>query len=85
MQDRSHDEARAAALKDDPAPAPERVHSLLDDSAQDDGPMAARQRNTAGLFDRTGVRYEVACDVIGAMILNPAVTPHHSSAKQAQA
>jgi hypothetical protein len=70
MKDRSHDEARAAAGQDDPASVAERVKSLLDDGEQDNWLIASRQINTVGLFDRTAVRYEVACDVIGALIAN---------------
>ena len=68
MKDRCHDEAMAEMFKEDPALAVELVNSILDDGDQDDLQMAFRQMDKAGLFDRAGVLYEVACDVIGAII-----------------
>lgn len=68
MKDRCHDEAMAEMFKEDPAFAVELVNSILDDGDQDDLQMAFRQMDKAGLFDRAGVLYEVACDVIGAII-----------------
>lgn len=68
MKDRCHDEAMAEMFKEDPAFAVELVNSILDDGDQDDLQIAFRQMGKAGLFDRAGVLYEVACDVIGAII-----------------
>jgi len=68
MKDRCHDEAMAEMFKEDPAFAVELVNSILDDGDQDDLQIAFRQMDKAGLFDRAGVLYEVACDVIGAII-----------------
>ena len=68
MKDRNHDEAMAELFKEDPAYAVEVVNSFLDDGDQDDLQIAFRQMDKAGLFDRTGVLYEVACDVLGAII-----------------
>ena len=67
MKDRCHDEAMAEMFKEDPAFAVELVNSILDDGDQDDLQIAFRQIDKAGLFDRAGVLYEVACDVIGAI------------------
>jgi len=74
MKDRCHDEAMAELFKEDSAFAVELVNSILDDGDQDDLQIAFRQIDKAGLFDRTGVLYEVACDVLGAIIA------HHSEA-----
>lgn len=68
VRDRSHDEAMAEMFKEDPAFAVELVNSILDDGDQDDLQIAFRQMDKAGLFDRAGVLYEVACDVLGAII-----------------
>lgn len=68
MKDRGHDEAMAELFKEDPAYAVELVNSILDDGDQDDLRIAFRQMDKAGLFDRAGVLYEVACDVLGAVI-----------------
>ena len=68
MKDRCHDEAMAEMFKENPAYAVELVNSILVDGDQDDLQIAFRQMDKAGLFDRAGVLYEVACDVIGAII-----------------
>jgi hypothetical protein len=68
MKDRCHDEAMAEMFKEDPAFAVELVDSILDDGDQYDLQIAFRQMDKAGLFDRAGVLYEVACDVLGAVI-----------------
>lgn len=68
MKDRCHDEAMAELFKEDPASAVDLVNSILDDGDQDDLQIAFRQMDKAGLFDRSGVLYEVACDVLGALI-----------------
>lgn len=68
MKDRCHDEAMAELFKEDPAHAVDLVNSILDGGDQDDLQIAFRQMDKAGLFDRAGVRYEVACDVLGAII-----------------
>jgi hypothetical protein len=68
MKDRCHDEAMAEMFKEAPDFAVEMVNSILDDGDQDDLQIAFRQMDKAGLFDRAGVLYEVACDVIGAII-----------------
>lgn len=68
MKDRCHDEAMAEMFKADPAFAAELVNSILDDGDQDDVQIAFRQMDKAGLFNRAGVLYEVACDVLGAII-----------------
>ena len=68
MKDRSHDEAMAELFAEDPAYAVDLVNSILDDGDQDDLQIAFRQMDRAGLFDRAGVLYEVACDVLGAII-----------------
>jgi len=68
MKDRCHDEAMAELFKEDPAYAVDLVNSILDDGDQDDLQIAFRQMDKAGLFDRSGVLYEVACDVLGAII-----------------
>jgi hypothetical protein len=56
----------------DPAYAVDLLYSILDDGDQDDLQIAFRQMDRAGrragLFDRAGVLYEVACDVLGAII-----------------
>ena len=68
MKDRSHEEAMTELFQEDPASAVDLVNSILDDGDQDDLRIAFRQMDKAGLFDRAGVLYEVACDVIGAII-----------------
>lgn len=68
MKDRCHDEAMAEMFKEDPAFAVELVNSILHDGDQDNLQIAFRQMDKAGLFDRAGVLYEVACDVLGAVI-----------------
>ena len=68
MKDRCHDEAMAEMFKEDPTYAVELVKFILDDGDQDDLQIAFRQMDKAGLFDRAGVLYEVACDVLGAII-----------------
>ncbi|UDM18316.1 hypothetical protein [Vogesella sp. XCS3] len=44
------------------------IDSILADGDIDALSIAFRQIDKAGLFSRTGVMYEVACDVIGSMI-----------------
>jgi hypothetical protein len=68
MKDRSHDDAMAELFKEDPAFAVDLVNSLLDDVDQDGLDIAFRQMDKSGLFERSGVLYEVACDVLGAII-----------------
>lgn len=68
MKDRCHDEAMAEMFKEAPAFAVELVNSILDDGDQDDLQIAFRQMDKAGLFDRAGTLYEVACDVLGSII-----------------
>lgn len=68
VRDRSHDEAMAEMFKEDPAFAVELMNSILGDGDQADLQIAFRQMDKAGLFDRAGVLYEVACDVLGAII-----------------
>lgn len=68
MKDRCHDEAMSEMFKEDPAFAVELVNSILDDGDQDDLQIAFRQMYKAGFFDRAGVLYEVACDVLGAIL-----------------
>jgi hypothetical protein len=60
----------AEMFKEDPAFAIELVNSILDDGDQYDLQIAFRQMDKAGLFDRAGVLYEVACDVLGAVIVH---------------
>jgi len=74
MKDRSHDEAMAELFKEDQALAVGFLHGIFEDGDQEDLAAAVRQMDRAGLFDRTGVLYEVACDVLGAIIT------HHSEA-----
>lgn len=68
MKDRCHDEAMAELFQEDPAVAVDLVSSILADGNQDDLQITFRQMNKAGLFDRTCVLYEVACDVLGSII-----------------
>ncbi len=58
----------AELFKENPADAVDVANNILDDGNHDDWQIAFRQMNKAELFDRTGVRYEVACDVLGAII-----------------
>ena len=81
MKDRCHDEAMAEMFKEAPAFAVELVNSILDDGDQDDLQIAFRQMDKAGLFDRAGVLYEVACDVIGAIIAHYSETLAHERGK----
>lgn len=86
MKDRDHNEAMAGMFQDDPRFAADYLRQVLADGESADvraglrqmanvlrvGEAAARLDSapSAGLFDRTSVRYEVACDVIGALIAN---------------
>ena len=81
MKDRCHDEAMAEMFKEATAFAVELVNSILDDGDQDDLQIAFRQMDKAGLFDRAGVLYEVACDVIGAIIAHYSETLAHERGK----
>ena len=58
----------AELFKEDPATVVNLVSSILADGDQDDLQIAFRQLGQAGLFDRAGVLYEVACDVLGSII-----------------
>ncbi len=58
----------AELFKEDPATVVNLLSSILADGDQDDLQSAFRQLDQAGLFDRAGVLYEVACDVLGSII-----------------
>ena len=84
MKDRDHNEAIAGMFQADPRFAADYLRQVLADGEPADVRAGLRQMvdvlrvsqaaaptdsaPSAGLFDRAGVRYEVACDVIGALI-----------------
>lgn len=84
MKDRDHNEAMAGMFQAEPQFAADYLRQVLADGETcgrarrlaANGRCAACQPGrpptdsapSAGLFDRAGVRYEVACDVIGALI-----------------
>lgn len=84
MKDRNHNEAMAELFQHDPRLAADYLRQTLSDGTPADVRAGLRQMVDvlaarpavaksdfalpAGLFDRAGVRYEVACDVIGALI-----------------
>jgi hypothetical protein len=84
MKDRDHNEAMAGMFQAEPRFAADYLRQVLADGEPADVRAGLRQMAdvlrvsqaaaptdsapSAGLFDRAGVRYEVACDVIGALI-----------------
>ena len=84
MKDRDHNEAMAGMFQAEPQFAADYLRQVLADGEPADVRAGLRQMAdvlrvsqaapptdsapSAGLFDRAGVRYEVACDVIGALI-----------------
>ena len=84
MKDRDHNEAMAGMFQAEPRFAADYLRQVLADGEPADVRAGLRQMvdvlrvsqaaaptdsaPSAGLFDRAGVRYEVACDVIGALI-----------------
>jgi hypothetical protein len=84
MKDRDHNEAMVGMFQAEPRFAADYLRQVLADVEPADVRAGLRQMAdvlrvsqaaaptdsapSAGLFDRAGVRYEVACDVIGALI-----------------
>lgn len=84
MKDRDHNEAMADMFQADPQFAADYLRQVLADGEPADVRVGLRQMAdvlrvsqiaaptdspaSSGLFDRAGVRYEVACDLIGALI-----------------
>lgn len=84
MKDRDHNEAMASMFQADLRFAADYLRQVLADGEPADVRAGLRQMAdvlrvspagaltdsapSAGLFDRAGVRYEVACDVIGSLI-----------------
>lgn len=84
MKDRDHNEAMADMFQADPQFAADYLRQVLADGEPTDVRVGLRQMAdvlrvsqiaaptyssaSSGLFDRAGVRYEVACDLIGALI-----------------
>lgn len=84
MKDRDHNEAMADMFHADPQFAADYLRQVLADGEPADVRVGLRQMAdvlrvsqvaaptdspaSSGLFDRAGVRYEVACDLIGALI-----------------
>ncbi|HQE38874.1 MAG TPA: hypothetical protein PLC55_06255 [Zoogloea sp.] len=84
MKDRDHNEAMASLFQAEPRFAADYLRQVLADGELTDLRTGLRQMGdvlrvsqvaartdsvpSTGLFDRAGVRYEVACDVIGALI-----------------
>lgn len=84
MKDRDHNEAMADMFQADPQFAADYLHQVLADGETADMRIGLRQMADMlpvgqvdaptgapalfGLFERVGVRYEVACDLIGALI-----------------
>lgn len=74
MRDRPHDEAMLEMFNADSVFLKELINSILADGDVGALMIAFRQMDKPGLFSRAGVMYEVACEIIGAMIA------HHSEA-----
>lgn len=68
MKDRDHDDAMAELFRRDPGFAVALWDDVSKDGISGEVEVAARQLRKAGIFDRTGVRYEVACDLLGALL-----------------
>jgi Antitoxin VbhA len=84
MKDRDHNEAMADMFQADPHFAADYLRQVLANGEPTDVRVGLRQMtgvlrvkqiaaptdspSSSGLFDRAGVRYEVACDLIGALI-----------------
>lgn len=99
MKDRDHNEVMAEMFQADPQFAADYLRRVFVDGMASDVRLALRQmagvlsvrpvagsRDVApavGLFDRVGLRYEVACDVIGALIAHYAEIIGHER-EQAQ-
>ncbi len=99
MKDRDHNEVMAEMFQADPQFAADYLRRVFVDGMPSDVRLGLRQmagvlsvRSVAGsrdvapavgLFDRVGLRYEVACDVIGALIAHYAEIIGHER-EQAQ-
>lgn len=68
MRDVSHDEVLAEVFKNDPSFAKTMINHFLEEGDQEVLMITFRQIEMAGLFSRTNLMHEVACEVIGAMI-----------------